>query len=842
MAYSKIASFIVRLDEFSDPIPLMATIGTNSGVDLPYEIYEKGTANLAVSDNLVDNEPIDLAASGYIGSGGASEFDFYVDTTRLSDLRQIEIDAMGGAGDKSSLQSITLAGYTLTNLLNVTAREHTDLTTITGLNAGVVLTDIIISNNNMTAEQVNAIVDDVFEMAVTNNISDGTLNITGNAAPTGDSLLAYNALVSFGWNSGTPITDISNRFELEAIGLLLSGNYTQTANIDLDGAGAVWKDSGETVVSAPVPNGSLDISACNNWYDDAVVKGIFTGSFDGNGYHIYNLAIQQQIVVKKYCGLFERGSGCQITNLTVSGNMQANGESGSGYSGGLIGYITGSTSFANNCVSNVNCLSGSRVGGFVGYSTVSATITDCYSTGDVASGGFYAGGFVGATNSSTITNCYSTGDVASSGSYAGGFGGSNNHSSTITNCYSTGNVASSDSSAGGFVGWNQSATITTSFCYGEVTGTSGSKAGFTGRNTTSDILDCYYRSDYYAEDFPAIYTDETGTENTVRLTGLTEEEFINQDKMNNLNWLDFELINNTYPTLKWESNPDYDRLKISDIYELQSIIYNLSGSYRLVNDIDASITATWNDGAGFVPIGTSAAPFVGTLNGNGFVVDGLYIRRNVSYTALVGLLSGSGTIRNLGLTNVDISGTSGESFAGICGHNGSGTIEQCFVTGNIYRKDFRTGSICGDNRGIIRNCWATATITGGYSNYIAGGGIAGQNYKSSTIITNCHYYNDTRQAIGAFSGGAIQDAVYQLDRPTSQQGVISLTAAEFRNKANFTGFDFDDVWVMGRLHPMLRAFFGGINPLYENGLNDLSRVNDLYNHNDLYAYNRLYDE
>ena len=111
---------------------------------------------------------------------------------------------------------------------------------------------------------------------------------------------------------------------MEAIGLLLSGNYTQTANIDLDGAGAVWLDTdGETVVSSPVPGGSLDISSCNNWYDDAVIKGHFTGSFDGNNHHIYNLAIKQQIVVeKKHCGLFRQGSG-QITILEVSGNMQA---------------------------------------------------------------------------------------------------------------------------------------------------------------------------------------------------------------------------------------------------------------------------------------------------------------------------------------------------------------------------------------------------------------------------------------------------------------------------------------------------------------------------------------
>ena len=288
---------------FSSPIALFCT----SAQGVNYEVH-------VVAENKPDTiSAIDSGSSSFsigfdeiipdiTGETASTEYDLWLD-----------LDAQVYTSVSISVSWGTVPSINLSNsVLDVATIElsYTGLETITGITSLTALDIINISNNSMTAEQVNSIVDDVFEMAIANVINDGTLNITGNAAPTGDSLLAYNALVGFGWNAGTPITDISNRFELEAIGLLLSGNYTQTANIDLDGADAVWLDTdGETVVSSPVPGGSLDISSCNNWYDDAVIKGIFTGSFDGNNQHIYNLAIQQQATVEKYCGLFERGNG-----------------------------------------------------------------------------------------------------------------------------------------------------------------------------------------------------------------------------------------------------------------------------------------------------------------------------------------------------------------------------------------------------------------------------------------------------------------------------------------------------------------------------------------------------
>jgi len=66
---------------------------------------------------------------------------------------------------------------------------------------------------------------------------------------------------------------------------------------------------------------------------------------------------------------------------------------------------------------------------------------------------------------------------------------------------------------------------------------------------------------------------------------------------------------------------------ITNVAGLQAMQSNLSEDYVLGNDIDASNTINWNSGAGFVPVGTLASSFMGSFDGNGFTITGLYINR-----------------------------------------------------------------------------------------------------------------------------------------------------------------------------------------------------------------------
>ena len=66
---------------------------------------------------------------------------------------------------------------------------------------------------------------------------------------------------------------------------------------------------------------------------------------------------------------------------------------------------------------------------------------------------------------------------------------------------------------------------------------------------------------------------------------------------------------------------------ITDVGELQEMENDLGAYYLIANDIDASVTSTWNGGAGFDPIGNEGSQFTGSLDGYGFTISNLTINR-----------------------------------------------------------------------------------------------------------------------------------------------------------------------------------------------------------------------
>jgi len=183
---------------------------------------------------------------------------------------------------------------------------------------------------------------------------------------------------------------------------------------------------------------------------------------------------------------------------------------------------------------------------------------------------------------------------------------------------------------------------------------------------------------------------------------------------------------------------------ISTIEQLQLIgndpAYPLDGYYVLLNDIDASDTETWNDGAGFSPIGSYATPFIGTLDGQGYGVTDLFIDR------------------------------SGENYAGLFGYvSAGGTVTNCYATGAVTG-DY-VGGLVGVNYGTVTNCYATGAVTGDY----VGGGLVG--YNDGTVTAS--YYDTTTTGQADNTG----------------KGAPRTTAAMYQ-QATFTGWDFGVVWTI----------------------------------------------
>ena len=238
---------------------------------------------------------------------------------------------------------------------------------------------------------------------------------------------------------------------LAAINENLSGHYVLTADIDL--SGVEW-----TPIGAYAPSGESEEEQ-----EIPAAETAFTGTFDGQGHVISNLAIDQPEAWAQ--GLFGCVANAEIANFTlenatvdaalmsadvvgyaycstVSGVTLVNGVvtahagemSGEGMYGGIVG--AGMGSMIENCAAQADIVlpDGTANAGIVGGGlemtsvvgcTATGTVTagnDCYGLGGVSGCGFAAEQFTDCTAENvTITagdNCFWIGGITG---YAGGY-------------------------------------------------------------------------------------------------------------------------------------------------------------------------------------------------------------------------------------------------------------------------------------------------------------------------------------------------------------------------------------------------------------------------------------
>ena len=98
--------------------------------------------------------------------------------------------------------------------------------------------------------------------------------------------------------------------------------------------------------------------------------------------------------------------------------------------------------------------------------------------------------------------------------------------------------------------------------------------------------------------------------------------------------------------------------------------------------------------------------FAGCFNGNGCILSNIVIDTQGANTDYLGLFRQSvGTVRNLSVANISITGTAQSDYCGgIAGYIENAVVSNCTVTGFIDAGDY-LGSICGkkcvlDNRSV----------------------------------------------------------------------------------------------------------------------------------------------
>ena len=558
-----------------------------------------------------------------------------------------------------------------------------------------------------------------------------------------------------------------------------------TTNIDL--GGAAW---------TPIGNFSANIS------------NIYTGTFDGAGYTISNLKVDNSSAdYQGFVGYLE--SGGAIQNLTLDENCS----------------VTGSDNVGGICGDNYG------------------TIKNCYNSASV-SGSWYVGGICGSSTYGTITNCGNGGAVTSSSDYVGGVSGYNQKNSTIKNCYNTGTVSSSYDYVGGICGLNRS-TIESCYNTGSVSGRSD-VGGVCGLNR-STITKCYWLNTAYTGN--GIGTDESGTSENV--VAKTAEQFasgevcwlLNGSASGNVSW--YQNLNNgqtvdEYPVPDsshgtvyhatycqgeevYSNSPvcsghQYDADGVCTLCggyqpaELNGDVYEISNAGQLfwfaalvngtltdgtAQNAAASAVLTTDivlTGEAWTPIGSKSNPYTGTFDGQNHTISGMTIENAESYSGLFGNVTGTvrdftvtgtititgdktvakvgGAVGSLGtasaggtvsgvISGVDITVSAGnDHIGGVVGsmpENSSPTVESCLYMGNIT-VTVEAGSVAGVvgyiRTGTIQNCANQGGISVSGSGNGSVGGILGYCNNKSIKITAC-YNTGIISASGTANVGAI---------------------------------------------------------------------------------------
>ena len=281
----------------------------------------------------------------------------------------------------------------------------------------------------------------------------------------------------------------------------------------------------------------------------------FIGTFEGNNHNILGVYIDQ---TENYAGIF--GNSNTIMNLTIKNSYIKGASCSAGIVGvlrtgklenchninttvilregaytsvgGVVGY-SGASITVSNC-SNSGTIIGdgvtttgySRVGGVVGCLNTSGTVSNCSNTGTVTGQGINVGGVIGhAYTSGTVSNCSNTGTVTGQEHQVGGVVGGLNTSGTVSNCNNTGTVTGQGDYIGGVVGITFG-TIEKCYNEGTVTGKTteglGGICGEIGMNCTATIQNCYNKGTVIEEVNDAVgvggivgYISTTGTSGTI---------------------------------------------------------------------------------------------------------------------------------------------------------------------------------------------------------------------------------------------------------------------------------------------------------------------------------------
>ena len=240
--------------------------------------------------------------------------------------------------------------------------------------------------------------------------------------------------------------------------------------------------------------------------------------------------------------------------------------------------------------------------------------------------------------------------------------------------------------------------------------------------------------------------------------------------------------------------------------------------YKLMNDL--TLTGQW------APIGHTddSTAFKGHFDGGYHTISGLKVSASTN-AGLFGIVVG-GSVKNLGLVDVDIVGGSGNDAGGVAGYVLGGSVENCYVTGSVSSGN-SAGGVAGGvyTNGSVKNCYSTATVSGSSAGGVAGvvggsvencystGAVSGDTYVGGVAgvvqggsVKNCAALNPSVKDTGGYAIGIGRVAGVNNDNTDTLSGnyaFISMTGSNWGN----IGTDNLDGAYMSKIQAVTPSFW-----------------------------------
>lgn len=198
-----------------------------------------------------------------------------------------------------------------------------------------------------------------------------------------------------------------------------------------------------------------------------------------------------------------------------------------------------------------------------------------------------------------------------------------------------------------------------------------------------------------------------------------------------------------------ENSPQNPYL-INSAQDLALLAYNVNNGEKYFNEYFLQTADIDLEEHYFIPIGQGFREFFGIYDGNGFVIDNLYI--NLPFAEVCGLFGNVVTT----------------------GQGDSGILRNIHITSGTIIGNTTVGSVAGIFSGqLMENCYSGVTINQGGSSNQNIGGLTGNN---TGIIDGCNFYGDIEILSGQYVGGI---AGVNSGQITNSYNIGSITAINY---------------------------------------------------------------